>query len=495
MHTPHYTYLFLLLIHRVHTQFWADLNKQVNITKIENTVWAKMSAESDSSNARTSTLKTATHGARGATPAVVSRPANDFDSARPSSKDSSRYDFSSSSKGAAGGDDALVGNRSRSVVDGNGIKRKGHRGKRNNSGQGGAFARAVTGSCRGSPRRESKGGLGRREDIGGLEEESGNDVPQTVDETLLPAPVADKLVGVPGYDEVGHVPTLDEFRLSWPRMRLQTADAASQRESVAVGGVKGRRKLQGQAGQAQQGTGSAVHELSKRDQVFWHFKQYYDKADHSGGRSGDALFSAGVNATGLLHPDFDVIDAVGRHTAQAEEARCHSRIGEGVLLATGNTAGQRRSSGHGGRHSPGSSGKISIRDGSADETCGGDNGLTNVFRESMSGGEGAALRAAQDAVDAFAARAKDDANGFPMADGGETGEDGDEKDLSGSLSSSGVHRKAKGQQCLGSRWGTDNQRTKSSLEGSSTSAELQARKHNHSSSIVVSRAAVVTPLL
>lgn len=401
---------------RVHTQFWADLNNRIDITKLENEVWAKMHADPEQGrndaegNApstasavlrRTQTVTTGEGaGSRRAAAAA------DCDSVRPSSKDSSRLDVASSSKDA---DEQ-------------------------------ATAASV------------------------------------VDETAPSASPSKALAGILGYEELGHVPTLDEFRSEWTKMRRSQSDFASP-SSPGDGGVGGgskgyrwRQQGQGAGGQPQQqGPGSVVNELSKRDEVFRHFKKYYDKADHAGGRVGDALFPAGVNSTGLLQPDFEVIEAVGRHTAQTLESRGHSRVGEGLLSTPGSDTGADRRDNRGRRRS-----RENIRE--ADN--GGGGGLTNVFLQSALGSEGFNQNSDPGAVSSFLSRSRNS-----ISRPGSVSQAGDVKNscLDGAFSErvARASRPGRGVGGVGSphsnsfKAGADGGRAKASLEGSSTSAELQ----------------------
>ncbi|CAM9766919.1 unnamed protein product, partial [Hapterophycus canaliculatus] len=392
--------------HRVHTQFWADLNNRINITKIENDVWAKMcpAAEHSESDMTGSAPKPTSPILRRAPPSVT-RPgsrtatANDSDSARPSSKDSSRHDLASTSKGVT------------TVGDG--------------------------------------------------DDATNDTLSPDIDEALFSAAPSEKFAGILGYEELGHVPTLDEFRSEWPKMIPRSASATPNgpgEDEVRGGGTKG-------------------------DEVFRHFKKYYDKADHTEGRAGDALFSAGVNTTGLLQPDFGVIETVGRHAAEAQESRSRSRIGERALsVPAGGTGAARRS----GQNGPGrswskqGSGLLDAEGRSAQRASGGGvgDGLTNVFRESMPGSKGSNRKSGQVVANHFLARSKKDGNreatGF-QRDETETIGTGDWNRIPGSASFSLRGGGMSGTRSIGSKEGAESGCAKASLEGSSTSAELQAR--------------------
>lgn len=466
----------------MHTQFWADLNNRVDITKIENAVWASMSAEAD--RVKTGSPSTASSGTRRKpTSSSAARTHTESgslrlssDSLRPSSKDSSHYDVLNSSKGTVPTDDDAQhdGTPLRSAGDSHTSRRHGQQEGKGGTGamQGKSGERAAVETRGGSSRRE-KGARTSGEGSAFLGEESDKDGGLSTDEASSLAPAADKFVGIPGYEDVGHVPTLEEFRSEWPKMKARS-DLAHRQES----GYKGKWKHQpGGGGKAQHGSGSVVNDLSKRDEVFRHFKNYYDKAGHSGGRAGDALYSAGVNTTGLLQPDFDVIDAVGRHTAQAQESRRRGLIGEGLMSAPSAASSTRASTGEQVQHSACDSEGVDTRTRRSKERDGIGDGFTNVFLESMQGGEIAARRAAQGTANAFAGRGgkcveiSDEASYGGREGGGDGGHLGGILCSSDGQSGWGGPR---GRQLSGSRWGPDSQRVvKAPLEGSSSSAELQ----------------------
>ena len=398
------------------------------------------------------------------------------DSLRPSSKDSSHYDALNSSKGTVPADDDTQhdGTPLTSAGDSRASRKQGQQEGKGGNGvtQGKSGERAAV-ETRGVSSRREKGARTSGECSGFLGEDSDKDGGLSTDETSSLAPAADKFVGIPGYEDVGHVPTLDEFRSEWPKMKARS-DLAYRQE----GGYTGKWKHQPAGGaKAQHGNGSVVNDLSKRDEVFRHFKNYYDKAGHSGGRAGDALYSAGVNTTGLLSPDFDVIDVVGRHTAQTQDNRRRGLIGEGLMSAPSVASSTRESKGERGQHSAGNSDGVDNRSRRSKERDGIGDGLTNVFLESMQGGEIAARRAVQGTVNAFAGRT---GKGVEIADEVSNGSregDGDRGHLGGILSSSDGQSGwggPKGRQIIGSRWGADSQRVvKAPVEGSSNSAELQ----------------------
>lgn len=478
----------LICCDRVHTQFWADLNNRVDITKIENAVWAKMSAEAEGakagspSTASPSTRRKPASSSAARTHTDSSSLRLSSDSLRPSSKDSSHYDVLTSSKGTVPTDDDAQhdGTPLRSAGDSHASGRQGQQEGKGGNGvaQRKSGERAAVEARSGSSRRE-KGARTSGEGSGFLGEESDKDGGLSTDETPSLAPAADKFVGIPGYEDVGHVPTLDEFRSEWPKMKARS-DLAHRQEN----GYKGKWKHQpAGGGKAQHGNGSVVNDLSKRDEVFRHFKNYYDKAGHSRGRAGDALYSAGVNTTGLLNPDFDVIDVVGRHTAHAQDSRRRGLIGEGLMSAPSVASSTRESSGERGQHSTGNSEGVDTRTRRLKERDGIGDGLTNVFLESMQGGEIAARRAAQGTVDAFAGRA---GKGVEIADEASNGSrqgGGDRGHLGGILSSSDGQNGwggPKRQQIVGSGRGADSQRViKAPLDGSSNSAELQVCNNSH----------------
>lgn len=419
---------------RVHTQFWADLNNKVDITKIENEVWVRMSTEAEQSrNEATASAHGTSSAAHRRTPptaAGAGNRTNDSGSVRPSSKDSSIHGVASHSKEiSAAADDEVIKDDASAAVDG----------------------------------------------------------------AISLAPPSTKFAGILGYEELGHVPTLDEFRSEWPKLRSRSelASPSSPEENGVGGGSKGsRRKLQPQGGgqTPQQGPGSVVNELTKKDKVFRRFKKYYDKADHRVGRVGDALFSAGVSTTGLLRPDLDVIETVGRHTEQRQESWGRNRIGEGLLSASKTSTGASRRSGGGGggdgrqnRQSSreatpggtGSNGHLAI-----DVPGDGSDGLTNVFWDNTLGGDGAYNNSGEDTINPFLPHSRSDANRSAAGSGGSNGErvcvggktSGDLASICGATRGRGGVR---GPHSAKSKGGADSGRAKASVEGSSTSAELQ----------------------
>lgn len=497
LHSTTFSSTHATCCNRVHTQFWADLNSKVDLTKIENAVWAKMSEEADSARSKTGSPNTPSSSTRrkpasALAAAAAARAHNESgfsvrlssDSLRPSSKESSHYDALHSSKGTPATDDGHDGTPLRSAGgDCYTSKRHGQEGKGGGNGATlGKGGERAAGEARsgGSSRREKRG---RTNGDGSefLGEESDKSGALSTDEASLLAPAADKFVGIPGYEDVGHVLTLDEFRSEWPKMKARS-DLAHRQES---GGYKGKWKNQSAGGGKAQhsSSGSVVNDLSKRDEVFRHFKNYYDKAGHSGGRAGDALFSVGVNTTGLLEPDFEVIDVVGRHTALAQETRRRGLIGEG-LMSTPSVAGSTRgSSGEQGNHSAVNSEVVGTRSRRSRERDGIGDGRTNGFLESMQGGESAVRRAAQGTPNAFASRAGKGAKlAGEASHGDEEGGRSRGGHLRGILSSIDGQigwGGAKGRQFAGSRCGTDHQRVvKAPLEGGSNSAELQVRGTN-----------------
>ncbi|CAB1108641.1 unnamed protein product [Ectocarpus sp. CCAP 1310/34] len=414
--------------HRVHTQFWADLNNNVNITKIENEVWARMAADAErggsppqgSPHNTTSTL-----GRR--TPAIVATSGsrttvavNDSESARPSSKDSSR-------QGAVGGS-----------------------------------SKAVAWS----------------------DDDAAKDAcPPTSNDAALSAPSSETFAGILGYDELGHVPTLDEFRSEWPKLKSRgdlTSLACSGENNRPRGTSRWEDHANGRRQQQQQQcSGSVVNELSKRDEVFRHFKKYYDKADHLEGRPGDALFPAGVCPTGVLQPDFEVVEAVGRHTAQAQESRCRSRIGEGVLCQPGGGSDvtRKRLGGSDRTQRRSREGTGDLGDGVGHSSASGGDGFTNVFRESMLGGDGRNETPPEGSGTVSFPHSKRYANRASTGSRRGNGDTSSSAKGTSSGTTGPTHdgKRVRGIRPGGSVWGVDSVRAKASSEGSSTSAELQAR--------------------
>lgn len=418
---------------RVHTQFWADLNNKVDITKIENEVWVRMSTDAEQSrNAATAGGHGTASPAHRRTPptaAAGGNRTNDSDSVRPSSKDSSRHGVAArhSKEVSATADDEVFKDDASAAVDG----------------------------------------------------------------VISSAPPSTKFAGILGYEELGHVPTLDEFRSEWPKLRSKSelASPNSPEENGVGGGSKAsRRKVQPQGGgqTQQQGPGSVVNELSKKDEVFRHFKKYYDKADHTVGRVGDALFSAGVNSTGLLHPDIDVIEAVGRHTEQKQESWGRNRIGEGLLSASGASMGASRRSGGGSRQDrhpsrEATSGGTDSNGHLAKQVPGdGSDGLTNVFWDNTLGGDGAYNKPGEDMINPFRPHSRGDANRSAMGSRGNGERFGVGGKSSGGRASIGGATRGRGglrgPHSMKSKGGADSSRAKASVEGSSTSAELQASR-------------------
>lgn len=419
-----------------------------------------MSEETEDAHTAVSTPKTPTVVAR----ATTARSANDAGRTKHSSKDNSRHE-----KFHDGNPLAVSG----------GNRRQGQ-GGRGNTNQGKHPEQTSPGSQRTSTRRESRARASREENE--QAEDEGDQEPALFLDDGSAAPFADKFVGFPGYDELGHVPTLEEFRLEWPRLSTSRPEQVTIEESGgAGGGSKARRKQQQnqQAQQAQSNTGSVLHDLSKRDEVFRHFQKYYDKTDHNDGRAGDALFSAGVSSTGLLQPDYDVIEAVSQHTAQVQETRCQSRIGQGVLSTPDTDSGARRSNSQNDARRSGYSGTTVTRDGTRTETRadGHGDGLVNVFRDSINATESTAIRLAQGTAETSAFRGGNNAG--PSANKATNGRVADCEDgelISGSLGGGNGSRgrsRPRAAEFVVLKGSGDSRRAKSSVEGSSTSAELQ----------------------
>lgn len=315
------------------------------------------------------------------------------------------------------------------------------------------------------------------------DDDAGKDAcPPTGNDAALSAPSSETFAGVLGYEELGHVPTLDEFRSEWPKLRSRAdlTSPTSSGENNGLGGTSrwknhsnGRRQLQ----QQQQGSGSVVNELSKRDEVFRHFKKYYDKADHLEGRPGDALFPAGVCPTGVLQPDFGVVEAVGRHTAQAQESRCRSRIGEGVLCPPGggSEVTRKRSGGSDRTQRHAREGTGDLGGGVSRLSTSGSDGFTNVFRESMLGGDGRIETPPEGSGGVSFTHSKRDANrasAGSLRGNGDTSSSADDT-LSGTTGPIHGGKRVRGLRPGGYTGVVDSVRAKASSEGSSASAELQ----------------------
>lgn len=273
---------------RVHTQFWADLQQRVNLTEIENVVWAKMSTEAATS--RDSEITPKTKSRRTDTVAVAN--GKSLKSGQPeihTSRNSRTLPGAYQEQTEVQGDD----NHARVHADG-----------------------------------------------------------------ISPENSLDKFFGIPGYNEIGHVPTLEQFRLEWPK---PTSASMHNLRDPPESTNDRRIRSEGEA----HGAENVVQELSKRDKVFRHFKKFYDKVDRHRAMT-NPLFPRGSPDNSLLGPDFSVLEAVSRHTAQTEEIRARSRIGKGILSTA--VAGSRLRS-------------RQKRLNSSDEEHVRENGLTNVFHE------------------------------------------------------------------------------------------------------------------
>lgn len=483
---------------RVHTQFWADLNNKVDVTKIEDMVWARMSSEA--SNAPTGSAaerqvsvlnKTRARHETTAVPfppqavAVPSSVSHDVEGGKVSSNTSSK----------------VVTTINNSAQDE--LKKK--------------YAR--TGDTEMVPPTPAVT-IAKKD---------------TADDVRAVAPGVDSFDGFPGYDEVGRVPTLDEFRAEWVKMkslnrsgrsfRTATPSLRSQRdnEDGEVAGDKSessfprvRRKQQGQERrvlhpQQENNAGCVVSNLSKKDEVFRHFKKYYDKSNHgydgsdsagvigggaAGGGIGDPLSSIGIGSTGLLQPDLEVIEAVGQHTASVHESRSQNRIGEGTLSASsgrggvGVAIGGKRASGTGNRmESPArererEGGKTDgFANAGYESAC--DDGLTNIFQDSMLSSEGVSRSDICDKRNPFEPRTRCVEKGLDSTRVTKTA-DGDDCSRAGESQGGGRLRgggTAQNVFCTRMQsWQPANctaelmdvcQRGKGSVEGSSSSAELQ----------------------
>ncbi|CAM9146852.1 unnamed protein product, partial [Sphacelaria rigidula] len=136
-----------------------------------------------------------------------------------------------------------------------------------------------------------------------------------------------------------------------------------------------------------------VQDLSRKDEVFRHFKKFYKTSEDSevtpsgglgadGGVLGLSLSAAG-SATGILQPDLSVVEIVVQHAVDTEEARQQMKVGEGVM-STPFAGGGRQNISRGGDsgkrigwRSSGSRGSMGSRGQNAED---GDGGLTNVFQ-------------------------------------------------------------------------------------------------------------------
>lgn len=311
-------------------------------------------------------------------------------------------------------------------------------------------------------------------------DEVGNDsgtLDTVADDDSLLASSLDKFDGIPGYDEVGHVPTLEEFRQEWPRVDSRPINS-QQIEAAGGGSSNGARRglAQGQ-GQGQSTTGSLVQSLSKKDEVFRHFVKYYDKVEQnrgvagvsSGGMRGLSFLTAG-SATGILPPDFSIVEAIGQHSAEVEETRNRSKIGEGIMSTT--TVSSRR------QIHQGSGEKTQSRSAGPQKSSGGDgesaghvDGLANVFEMSVEASEDSRRRAVQSALTAFSGKGATDETAT-TSNVSETWTRGDEN--GGNVNGGErIHQSRSSPSLKNKEISGSASPAKGSLEGSSTTAALK----------------------
>lgn len=415
---------------RVHTLFWVELNK-IDLTKIENTVWAKMSAgvvnDAHDTSKATGTLQP---------PVSWARLTSDLETMLPIKND---------------GDNEHEGDSGRAKW------KKGVQKVREKKAENGTITR-------GSPRRELPGrtsGHDGKESVKRMHDEEGSQKKETSSSpaTAL-APVADRFVDdLAGYDTLGHVPSLEEFR-----------SALSMSKQRAAGGKNRQREPRSQpyhGAMQHDDTGIVVDDLSQRDEVFRHFKRSYERVNRSrGGRASDPLLP-----TGLLQPDSNVLATIGRHTAKARRRR--NGIGEGILstqvaraggLTLGRRIGQRCIVKNSDTSFPNGGYKVRAvqkRSGSNVDP------LTNNFWAPAEENDDASSEVSQDSSKAVPIRTKSESELAMIGDIRKW--NGDEKCLSGSVSSSGFQSAP--------RSVDDNierkQTMKGSTMGSSMSTELQ----------------------
>ena len=434
----------------MHTLFWAELSKKIDLTKIENDVWAKMSVEvAHEAHDTTSAAGGATKHAEACRRPDGGRPANGVNITRPSSNGGTR----------------------RGITNRQGRLRKVYpsvQGKHVEKEEDGASREStlLQGSWRGRRGYDEPGGV------------EGKHIGDTTSSALAPAPAADSFVDLlPGCDDLDHVLTLPEFRAEWSKMNWHNR------------GEGLRKLLRGRT--VQNGAGGVVEDLSRSDEVFRHFKRYYERSNRSRARAGDPLSAARVTPTGLLRPDFDVLQAVGRHTADAQENQ-NRVVGEGILSTPMRGGSANALRGRRPRTVTGSSvGKTPQNEEyQRDQETPDGNGLINVFWSSApEGGAGAALAIDQGSTDAFPVQKKTQPRYAVNASIGDTKvRDDDWTRLSGSINNSSSSSSSgrggtslcsdrKQNKCLSvdDRGGTP--MVKGSLEGGNlTSMELQVKR-------------------
>lgn len=339
-------------------------------------------------------------------------------------------------------------------------------------------------STRGSPHRGLPGMTSGRDGEESVEKVNEGEENQDEETSPSPAialtPVADRFIDdLAGYDALGHVPNLEAFRsvLSILKQRAagESEDDASPRGESRQS--EPRSHLH-QGGVQRNDTSIVVEDLSKRDEVFRHFKRSYERVNRSrGGRASDPLFP-----TGLLQPDLKVLEAVGRQMAKARGRR--NRVGEGILSTPVVSAGgskvgrgirQRCFGRNSNASSPNGGDKVRV----VQKGSGGDCGpLTNMFWAPAPVNEDVASEVSQDSSKALPKRAKSEGE---LAISGDTrGMNGDGKDSSGSVSSSGLRS---GPRSVDDS--VEKKRSTNSTVVSSTSTELQVTERKENLACVV----------
>lgn len=333
---------------------------------------------------------------------------------------------------------------------------------------------------RGSPRRgipgRTPGHDGEESAEGVHDEEESRDEETPSSPAIALAPVADRFVDdLAGYDVLGHVPSLEEFRSA---LSISKQRAAGEEEDDVPSPRRESRQSEPRSqphhGVQHNDAGIVVEDLSKRDEVFRHFKRSYERVNRSrGGRASDPLLP-----TGLLQPDLNVLAAVGRHTAKARRRR--NGVGEGILSThvvraggsrMGRGIGQRCFARNSDTSSPKGGNKVrAVQKGSGGNCC----LLTNNFWAPAEENDDASSGVSLDSSKALPKRAKSEGELATIGDMKEM--NGGGKCLSGSVSSSGLRSGPRSVDDSAER----KRNTKGSTVGSSTSTELQVtgRKKN-----------------
>ncbi|CAM9316373.1 unnamed protein product [Choristocarpus tenellus] len=255
---------------RVNSRFWADLQRKVDITAIEDQILEKMAIEEDE---------------RAAAVALVNPKKAEVIHVGRSTEDSLSSDCSGLGKTPS--------------IDG-GPKWS-------------ASPRAnVVG---GQEQRQTQEGEIQVQGIG----RDGNTFIKKIPLLSSPSRQEARFAGIPGYDELGRVPTLEDFRRAWP----QCQNPSPKRMENGEGMESGYRDQT-----------NIVHELAKHDEVFRHFKRYYETCERP----------FGVGMSPIQGVDPQVLETINRHSSEVAENRLMSKIGEGILSGICNTEGEKGSS-------------------------------------------------------------------------------------------------------------------------------------------------------